>query len=65
LCAKHEEAGRLVPATVVDHKVPFRGPDGSIDQHLLWSRSNWQSLCKACHDSVKQAEDAARRRRGS
>ena len=43
-------------ATVVDHIVPLAegGPD---------DESNWQSLCKTCHDSWKQRQD--RRRYGS
>jgi 5-methylcytosine-specific restriction protein A len=38
------------PATVVDHVVPHRG-----DRRLFWQRSNWQALCKPCHDRHKQA----------
>jgi 5-methylcytosine-specific restriction endonuclease McrA len=41
-------------ASVVDHKIPHRG-----DQVLFWSEDNWQPLCKRCHDSVKQTEEAA------
>lgn len=37
------------PATVVDHIKPWRG-----SVQLFWDRSNWQSLCKTCHDSAKQ-----------
>ena len=37
--------GVLTPATVVDHIVPHRG-----DQRLFWDESNWQPLCKQCHD---------------
>lgn len=37
--------GELTPATVVDHKVAHRG-----DLSLFWDQSNWQSLCKSCHD---------------
>jgi len=33
------------PAQVVDHIVPHRG-----DMRLFWDESNWQSLCKPCHD---------------
>lgn len=46
-------APRLVPATVVDHREPHRG-----DQRLFWDRTNWQSLCKTCHDRHKQAQEA-------
>lgn len=38
------------PAAVVDHKTPHKG-----DQHLFWSRSNWQALCRPCHDRWKQS----------
>lgn len=40
---------RLTLASVVDHKVPHKG-----DPALFWDRSNWQSLCKHCHDSRKK-----------
>ena len=45
LCAKCRENGKLTPATVVDHIIPHRG-----DPVLFWDRSNWQPLCKDCHD---------------
>lgn len=48
--------GKVVEATVVDHKVPHRG-----DLKLFWNRRNWQSLCKTCHDSVKAAEERSGR----
>ena len=32
-------------ATVVDHIRPHRG-----DPVLFWDESNWQALCKECHD---------------
>ncbi len=38
------------PATVVDHIIPHRG-----DKARFWNRSNWQALCKRCHDRHKQA----------
>lgn len=34
------------PSQVVDHIEPHRG-----DQRLFWRRSNWQPLCKRCHDT--------------
>ncbi len=40
------------PSTVVNHKRPHKG-----DQTLFWDRSNWQPLCKTCHDSVTAACD--------
>jgi 5-methylcytosine-specific restriction endonuclease McrA len=37
---------RVMPATVVDHRIPHRG-----DLDLFWDRSNWQAMSKACHDA--------------
>lgn len=54
LCLYCERQGVTREATVVDHKVPHRG-----DESLFWDRSNWQPLCKPCHDSVKRAEELA------
>ena len=47
-----DRPGCGAPASVVDHVVPHRG-----DQHLFWSRSNWQSLCNTCHVRWKQAQE--------
>ena len=52
LCAEHERRGELRPATVVDHVVPHRG-----DKTLFWTRTNWQPLCKPCHDRKTATED--------
>jgi 5-methylcytosine-specific restriction endonuclease McrA len=49
LCSLCEQLGRATPATVVDHITPHGG-----DEVLFWDEANWQSLCKHCHDSVKQ-----------
>lgn len=46
------KVGRLTQATVVDHIVPHRG-----DQKLFWDESNWQPLCKPCHDKKTWNED--------
>ncbi|VVM59464.1 HNH endonuclease [Pseudomonas fluorescens] len=54
LCVYCARQGLTAAASVVDHKAPHRG-----DQDLFWDASNWQPLCKPCHDSVKQAEEAA------
>lgn len=40
------------PATTVDHVQPHKG-----NQHLFWSRLNWQSLCTRCHNSTKQRQE--------
>lgn len=58
LCANHERKGEVVPATVVDHIIPHRG-----DMSLFWERSNWQPLCKPCHDFKTATEDSTFARR--
>ena len=52
LCAECEKNGRLTAATVVDHIIPHKG-----DQSLFWDESNWQPLCKRCHDRKTVRED--------
>jgi 5-methylcytosine-specific restriction protein A len=39
---------------IADHVVPHRG-----DRALFFDETNLQCLCKACHDSKKQAEERA------
>ncbi len=52
LCCYCERTGRTTAASVVDHKIPHRG-----DHSLFWDESNWQPLCKPCHDSAKAKEE--------
>lgn len=52
LCVRCKEEGRLVQATVVDHVIPHR-----VDKKLFWDESNWQALCKRCHDKKTMTED--------
>ena len=52
LCVLCARQGRYVKATVVDHIVPHRG-----DERLFWDQSNWQPLCKPCHDRKTFTED--------
>lgn len=52
LCKQCDQRGLIVRATVVDHIIPHKG-----DQNLFWSRDNWQSLCKPCHDKKTATED--------
>ncbi|GGH62217.1 HNH endonuclease [Comamonas phosphati] len=70
LCAEHAKQGRMEPASVIDHiQAPrLREARESGDptrlaaaQQLFWSRSNWQPLCKHCHDSVKQRAEKSGR----
>lgn len=41
--------GRTAPAVIVDHIKPHRG-----DESLFFDAANLQSLCKSCHDGIKQ-----------
>lgn len=52
LCEVCLKQGLVVPAEVVDHIVPHKG-----DQGLFWDSSNWQALCKPCHDAKTSRED--------
>lgn len=54
LCVMCLAAGRVEPATVVDHITPHRG-----DQSLFWNEANWQSLCDHHHSSDKQRDESA------
>ena len=42
---------------VADHRVPHRGSEA-----LFWDAGNLWCLCKPCHDSAKQREEARQRR---
>ncbi|RFP33111.1 hypothetical protein D0T21_09495 [Duganella sp. BJB476] len=71
LCVYCMRAGRVQAANVVDHIIAHKlkealdsGDEARIARAkaLFWdSENNWQSLCKPCHDSVKQAEEKADR----
>jgi len=52
LCVSCLKEYRMTKATVVDHIVPHRG-----DLVLFWDESNWQPLCKHCHDVKTMADD--------
>lgn len=52
LCVRCLAEGRFRMATVVDHVIPHRG-----DETLMWDESNFQALCKACHDKKTWTED--------
>lgn len=52
LCEECLKEGKATTATVVDHIIPHRG-----DPELFWDRSNWQALCKKCHDRKTRTRD--------
>lgn len=45
LCVECKGEGIISPSEVVDHVKPHEG-----DERLFWDESNWQALCKCCHD---------------
>ncbi len=52
LCVECERIGRLTAAAVVDHIVPHKG-----DPRLFWDESNWQTLCRRCHNRKTATTD--------
>lgn len=52
LCVRCLKQNKTVKAEVVDHIKPHRG-----DPVLFWDESNWQALCKRCHDRKTMTED--------
>lgn len=54
LCAECASNGKVVAAEVVDHIKAAKG-----NKELFWNESNWQSLCKECHDRKTASEDGA------
>lgn len=53
LCVFCQAQGITCAASVVDHITPHRG-----DRFLFWAETNWQALCKACHDTTKKEIEA-------
>jgi len=51
-CRKCDHIVADTSRLVADHIVPHRG-----DERLFWDEKNLQTLCKDCHDRVKQSEE--------
>ena len=49
-CELCRKAGRITPATIVDHIKPHRG-----DIELFYNMDNLQAICKWHHDAHKQS----------
>lgn len=49
ICRFCSQQKRVTAASIVDHIEPHRG-----DEEKFYDPENLQSLCKPCHDSVKQ-----------
>ncbi len=52
LCARCQDRDEITAAEVTDHRIPHKG-----DMALFWDESNWQPLCKRCHDEKTARED--------
>lgn len=52
LCEECKRNGVIKAAEIVDHRIPHKG-----NEQLFWDESNWQSLCKECHDRKTAKED--------
>lgn len=52
LCVECLKENKIIEATVIEHIVPHKG-----DMVLFWDESNWQSLCKSCHDRKTVRQD--------
>lgn len=55
-CKKHSV---IKASEVVDHSRPHKG-----NERLFWDDSNWQALCKSCHDRKTAKEDGRWGRKG-
>ena len=49
LCAECRRHGRISPAEVTDHIIPYPICD-------YWDQSNWQPLCRKCNDEKGQRD---------
>jgi 5-methylcytosine-specific restriction protein A len=45
LCVECERIGRLISGNTINHIIPHKG-----NYDLFWNESNWETLCKRCHD---------------
>ena len=59
LCKFCEATSRVTMATIVDHIRPHKGVET-----LFFDETNWQSLCKPCHDGAKAELENTGRIRG-
>jgi 5-methylcytosine-specific restriction endonuclease McrA len=59
LCVACQANGYVTAANVVDHIRPHKG-----DEALFFDRTNWQSLCKDCHDVDKKLLETSGRVKG-
>lgn len=51
-CDECKQNNRVLPATIIDHKIPHKG-----NYDLFWDEDNWQAMAKRCHDRKTAKED--------
>ncbi len=54
LCDECYKQHRLTPSRVVHHIIDHKG-----NYELMWDVSNWQALCKVCHDKTRKHKEIA------
>lgn len=54
-CLPCSHAFRYVPSEATDHVIPHRG-----EARLFWDVSNWQGICRGCHDVKTRLEASGR-----
>lgn len=59
MCERCYEAGKLVPAKVVHHKVHL-SPQNINDPNITLSFDNFQRLCQDCHAAVHSGQEPMR-----
>ena len=59
-CVFCKKVGITRRATVIDHIIPHR-----FNTEKFWDKTNWQALCKLCHDGIKQATEKSGKQAGN
>jgi len=58
-CEECKRNGVLTASAIVDHIKAHKG-----NEELFWKKSNWQALCKECHDRKTAKKDGRWGRKG-
>ena len=60
LCERCRAQGKLVPATIVHHRIHLT-PELIQDPHYSMAWSNLEALCEACHNREHFAQESPQR----